>query len=237
MKYIIWFLMIALVLIAGTAIVGRLVAPFAGWFGGPRPVASGRDKAGILTAEEVSKAPQSIQETARRKSWAEGNDIYALQLTEKRVAGRTIVTAEVEYTPSRAPEVYWLGVSRKYSWIQIGDLTLSPFAIEGAEDLDSTLKSWSDNSGGMGHSSKERLRSVPASERVVAGRGRLVRLSFRLPNGFVGLTSGWHRVFVLGMTNQSFNNAPEFWGSFQADAQEFPTWDADLFIPATAEMK
>jgi|ERR1700730_15651554 len=237
MKYIIWLLVIALVLIAGTAVVGRLLAPFAGLFGGTRPVAAGRDKTGMTTAEELAKAPQSVQEKARRKSWAEGNDIYAVHLTEKTVARRRIITAEVEYTPSRDPEVYWLGVSRKYSWIQIGDLTLSPLAIEGAADLDSTLKSWSDNSGGIGRSSKERLRSVPGSERLVAGRGRLVKLSFRLPNGFVGLTSGWHRLFVLGMTNQSFNNAPEFWGSPQADAQGFPTWDADLFMPATVEKK
>jgi hypothetical protein len=234
-KYVIWSLVIVLIVIAGLAVISRILAPFTALLGHTPTVEKNQAGANrdLPSTVELKNAPATVQEAARQKTWADGNSIYALRLARVTVGGRRFVTAEIEFTPSRTPEVYWVGISRKYTWIQIGDLTLNPPSIEGAADLDSTLRLWSDDSGGLGRKSHELLRAIPASQRVVAGIGHIIKLSFRLPNGFQASDDGWQRIHIVGMTNWSFNDAPQIWGSMQADAQDFPTWDADLFVPTS----
>lgn len=236
MKTLISTLIIVMILIVGIAFVGRLLSPFAGLFGGNRQADAGKvsdaSRSELPPVGEMVSAPRSVQEKARQKSWPDGGNMYAVQLSQSQLDGRPIITAELDFIPSRNPEVNWVAVSRKYSWIQIGDLTLNAVSIEGAADLDSTLKLWADNSGGLGRRATLRFKALPGSERVVAGRPHKIKLSFRLPNGFaVSKDGAWQRLYLLGMTNQNFDSDHQVWSSGGADAQQFPTWDADLYIP------
>jgi hypothetical protein len=235
MKALISVLIIVMILIVGISFVGRLLSPFAGLLGGTSHALTGKDsdatRSELPPIEEIANAPKSVQEKARQKSW-DGGNMYAVQVSQSQLEGRPIITVELDFIPSRNPEVNWIAVSRKYSWIQIGDLTLNPISIEDAADLDSTLKLWADNSGGLGKKAAIHLKAFPGSERVIAGRPHKIKLSFQPPKGFALSKDGaWQRLYILGMTNQNFDSDHQVWSSREADAQQFPTWDADLCIP------
>lgn len=77
---------------------------------------------------------------------------------------------------------------------------------------------------------KERLEALPASDRIVAGKPHVVKLSFRAPDGYSLKEGPWSRLVMLGTTNNSYNDRYKYIYK-ESNAKNLEHWQADVYIP------
>lgn len=166
--------------------------------------------------EEVNPANVSVvEQEALRTLTSDVGRFYARALELKKEGDRDYLVAVLEWTGAVGdPGTFWLALSAQYTSLVVGGTELQPVRIEGAADLDATLKRLIAGRVSVG----DALRTIglDAAARQVPGVTSGVRLFFPKPPHLAAPTAAWAQLRLTAWTNDSLAASRSGWEAYRS---------------------